>query len=321
MWVASVSAVLRGLSALFAVLMAALAIAACGGDDGGDSPDINGDLSASELAAKLPAGGTPQVVAADITAAKEAAGIPEDTDPTTLASNPNELRLAAAYVSLFSLSAVVDNPVRTAMDNSQITAYAAHPDYTSDEALALVSTTQDFEEIATALEDEGWERDGDVLTGESDPEGFTYTAVGAAEGFLVLGYSADAVEAVVSGEAEPSNSGELEALEGLDAPVVGAIIPDVEGLECVTLITFEDFVDGDSSIVMTVDGGAEEDRISKKIAADSASAGFTVLSEKAEGDQVTIELRGREQEGVANSPALLIAAGFDDTGPLIYDCG
>jgi hypothetical protein len=299
--------------------MAAVALAACGGGD--DSPDTDGGLSAMELAAKLPEGGVPQAVAVDVVASKEAAGVSEDADPIELGTSPNEVRLgSSAYFALFSLSAKVDNPVRTAMDNSQITAYAAHPDYRSDDSVALVSTTQDFEEIASALEDEGWERDGDVLTGESDAEGLTYDAVGAADGFVVLGYSKEAVEAVVSGSAKPSDTGEVKALEGLDAPVIGAVIPDVEGLECVSLVTFEDFVDGRSGIQMTVDGEADAKNISKQLEQDSASAGFTVASEDANGDTATIELKGRDDEGLANSPAILIAAGFDDNGPLLYDC-
>lgn len=317
MSVASVFEVSRGISALLAVLVVAFALVACGGEE--DSPDINGDLSAKELAAMLPDGGTTQAVAADVSAAKEAAGLPEDVDPVELGIQPADLRLASAYFALFSLSAVVDNPVRSAMDNSEITAYAAHPDYQSDDAVAFVLTGQDFEEIASSLEDSGWERNGNVLTGESDPEGLTYNTAGAADGFLVLGYSEEAVEAVVSGDAEPSETGELEALETLDAPIVGAVIPDVAGLECVTLITFEDFADGRSTVVLTVDGKAETGRISKDVS-DPASLGFTLVSEEAEGNDLTLELEGREKEGIANSPALLIAAGLDDAGPLLYDC-
>ena len=245
----------RGPFALLAMLVAALAISACGGDD---APNTSGDLTASELAAKLPAGAIPQAVAVDVLAAKEAAGLAADTDPISVGTNPNELRFAnSTFFALFSLSAVIDNPVRTAMDNSQVTAYAAQPDYTSDAAVGLVSTTQEFEDIASALEDEGWTWDGDVLTGDSDEQGLTYDAVGAGDRFLVLGYSAETVQAVASGEAEPSTSGEIEALEELDAPVRGAIIPEVEGLECVTLITFEDFVDGKSIIFMSIDGEAD----------------------------------------------------------------
>ncbi len=100
---------------------------------------------------------------------------------------------------------------------------------------------------------------------------------------------------------------------------MGAVIPDVEGLECVTLITFEDFADGRSTVVLTLDGKAESGRISKDVS-DPASLGFTLESEEAEGDELTLELEGREDEGLANSPALLIGAGLDDQGPLLYDC-
>ncbi len=318
---ASVFAVLRGLSALFAVLIAALAIAACGGDDGGDFPDTDGGLSASELAAKLPDAGTPQAVAADVVAAREAAGLPADADPTALGSSPPEVRFGfSTFFGLRELSAVIENPVRSAVDHSLVTAYASHP-FISDDAVALLSTSQDFEEIATSLEDEGWEQDGDVISTDGDPEELTYTAVAPGDGFVVLGYSPEGVEAVASGEAEPSETGELEALEALDAPVTMATIPEVEGTECISLIAYEDFVDGTADLFITVDGKADADRLGKDLRKTSGSVGFEILSAEAEGDTLTVELQGLEEEGVANSPALLVGFALDENGDLLYDCG
>ena len=126
----------RGPSALLAVLAAALAISACGGDD---APDTDGGLSASELAAKLPDGGIPQAVAVDVDAAREAAGLAGGTDPTEVGTSREELRLRLQHLLRPSrLSALTDNPVRAALDHGQISAYAAHP-YVSDEAITLVS--------------------------------------------------------------------------------------------------------------------------------------------------------------------------------------
>ena len=159
---------------------------------------------------------------------------------------------------------------------------------------------------------------GDLLTGKSDPEGLTYNAVGAGDGFLLLGYSAEAVEAVASGDAEPCRpSAKRESSrrsKSLSAPVTAAIIPEVEGLECVTLITFEDFVDGKSNIALTVDGEADTKNISNELNESAESTGFTIASEEADGDTVTILLEGQEG-GLANSPALLIATGWTTTAP------
>ena len=311
----------RGLSALLGAVAATFVLASCGGDD---APDTDGDLRAKELAAKLPeSGDIPGATAVDVAAAKEAAGLPEDADPTDLGETPEDVRFASStFSAFFSLSALVENPVRSAMDHSLITAYAGNLDYTSEDTVTLVSTSQDFEDIATALEDEGWERDGDVLTGDSDEQGLTYSAVAAGDGFLVLGYSADAVESVASGEAQPSEAGDVSAIEDLDAPVVGAVVPrGVEGLDCVTLVAYEDFVNGDAELQITVDGQADEESLSKQIRQDSESAGFTFDSAQAEGETLTVVLKGRDAEGIANNPSLLIGTGFDETGPLLYDCG
>jgi hypothetical protein len=319
---ASVSTVLRGLSALVAVLVAVLALVACGGDDdGGDFPDSDGGLTASELAAKLPDAGTPQAVAADVVAAKEAAGLAADADPVALGSTPEEDRFGfSTFFGLRELSALVENPVRSALDHSLITAYASHP-FISDEAVALLSTSQDFEEIATSLEDAGWEQDGDVFSTDGDPEELTYTAAAPADGFVVLGYSPEGVEAVASGEAEPSGTGELEALEELDAPVTLGLIPEGEGTECISSVAYEDFVDGTTDLFITVDGKADTARLAKDLPKTAGSIGFEVISTEAEGDTLTVELEGLEAEGVANSPALLVVFALDQTGPLLDDCG
>lgn len=311
----------RGTSALFAVLATSLAIAACGG---GDTPDTDGGLSASELAAKLPDGGTPQAIAVDVDAAREAAGLPAGTDPTEISTSREELRFGlSTFSALLSLAALTDNPVRGAIDHGQLSAYAAHP-YISDDAVALLSTTQDFDEIASSLEDDGWERDGDVLSTEGDPETLTYTAVAAADGFVVLGFSPEGVEAVASGDAEPSTTGELAGLEALEAPVVGAVVPEGKGAECIELVSFEDFVDETFRFYITVDGKAEPSRLSKDLSDEAPGVGFDIVSEDVKGDSITLELEGVEGAETAqlvNSPAVLVAAVLDETGPLLYDCG
>jgi hypothetical protein len=302
------------------VLLSALAIGGCGGDD---TSDTNGGLAADELAALLPDAGIPQAAAVDVVAAKEAAGLPEDADPIVLGDTPEENRFAfSTFFAMRHLSVVTDNPVRRALDHSLITAYAAHP-FVADEAVTLVSTSQSFEDIADALEEDGWEREGDVLSTEGDPEALGYTAVAAGDGHLVLGYSSDGVSAVATGSAEPSESGELKALENLDAPVVTAVLPESPpSPECVSLVTFEDFVDGTSEVHLTVDGAskATPDRLNPTLAKDLPSIGFDFKSAEAAGDTLTIKLSGLKDGTLVNSPALFVATALDGEGPVLYDC-
>lgn len=308
------------------MLCAALVLSACGGDD---APDADGGLSAKELAAKLPEGGGPRpgstessaVVAADVDAARKAAGLEPGTDPTEISTSREELRFGlSTFTALRDLSALTDNPVRAALDHGLISAYAGHT-YLSDNAVALLSTSQDFNDIASALEDDGWERDGAVVSTEGNPDELTYTAVGAANGFVVLGYTAEAVEAMASGESPPSESGELEVLDSLDAPVIGATIPGADSAECVESAAFEDFVDESFRFYITVEGKADESNVSKALAAEAESIGLVVKTAEAKGDTVTIELRGRtDTDQLVNSPSVLFIIGFDEAGPPIYNC-
>lgn len=317
----------RGTKAGLCTLVAAVAIAGCGGDDAGDSPDTDGGLTAAELAEKLPEAEFAQATAADVLAAKEAAGLEADVDPLELSTTNEEVRFAfSTFYAFRSISALVDNPVREALDYSQVTAYAAHP-FLADDAVTLVSTSQDFEEIATSLEEADWTRDGNVLSIDGNPEELTYTAVGAGDGFVVLGYDAEVVEAVASGDAAPSETGELELLAGLgEAPVTFAAIPAEKGfetgvvIECIDTLTFTDPVDGTSAIEIGV-AGADEKNLPPDFEEVATSAGFTVESVVAEGDVITIEALGRDDEGFANSPALLLLALTDEEGDPLYDCG
>ncbi len=303
------------------MLIALVAMAGCGGDDGGDTPDTNGDLSAKELAAKLPEAKFAQAAAVDVSAAKKAAGQPADANPLELGLEPQEYRLGvSAYFGLRSLSARVANPVRDAFDNALITAYAGRP-YPADNAVTLVSTPQPYEEIAAALEEDGWERDGDVLSSDGDPEEVTYTAIAPGEGFIVLGYDPEVVSAVASGDAPPSETGELELLANLDAPAVFADIPSGENLDCVESITYEDPIDGTASISVAIPNADQKNLA--PIEAEAESIGFDVTSITEQDDTLEIELKGREDEGngLANAPATLVFIWTDEDGKPFYDCG
>lgn len=297
------------------------ALAGCGGgDDGGASSGGEGEaVPAKELAAMLPDGGMPQAVAVDVTAALKSAGLEPGTDPLELSMDPAELQFGAStYVGLRDLSAGVENPVRDALDHGAISAYAGHP-YVSDEAVTLISTSQPFDEIANSLEDAGFERDGDVLSIEGSPEELTYTAVAPGDGFIVLGYDAETVAAVAAGEAEPSTTGELEALSELDGPVVIAVVPDEP--ECVRAIGAVDQADGTAELKVLIDGEADLRSFGPLDAGSAQSIGFALAKPAARDDTISVELEiDPDGSGLINSPAVLISS-LLASPEQIYDCG
>ena len=266
----------------------------------------------------LPDGGMPQAAAVDVDAAREAAGVASDADPLELENTPeNNLFSFSAFFALRDVSTPVENPVRSAVDHGQISAYAAHP-YVSDDAVTLVATSQPFDEIASSLEDAGFERDGDVLTIDGDPEELTYTAAARGDGFLALGYSADAVRAVAEGDAEPSTTGELEELAELDAPVRLAVVPDEP--ECVTAITATDEATDSAELGFEIADGADLERFGPLDQASAASIGFELGEPELEGDTITVPLvKDPGGSGLVNSPAALVGSLLLEPAQ-IYDC-
>lgn len=277
-----------------------------------------------ELAAKLPDGGTPQAVAVDVLAAKEASGLEADIDPLTLPAGAAENRFVfSTFFALRDVAQLTDNAVRSALDHSVITAYAAHP-YISDEAVTLISTSQDFDEIASSLEDDGFERDGNTLTSDGDPEVDTYTAVAPGDGFIVLGYSAEGVEAVADGGGEPSGTGELELLEELpEAPARIATLRS-GGPDCVVSVTSTDQANGDADLTVAFDSPPKTANLDGDLEDAWGSLGFSFKKPKVSGDEMTFDLLGSDETGLSNSPALLIGLIYSEPTklrPAFYDCG
>ena len=179
----------------------------------------------------------------------------------------------STFSALLSLTAITDDPVRAAMDHSKLSAYAAHP-YISDDAVALLSTLR----ISTRSLRRSRTLDGSATATSCRPTAIPRRSPTrpsrAADGYVVLGFGAEGVEAAASGDAESSTTGELAGLEALDAPVVGAVVPETADEDCVELVGFEDFVDETFRFYVTVDGEADVSKLSKDLAKEAPGVGF-----------------------------------------------
>lgn len=296
--------------------LALIAIPGCGG--GGD--EGTGEMSSTELLQMLPEAEQPQVVAADVDAAREAAGLAGDADPTDLDSGQSRNRfVVSTFVGLWNISFPNNNPVRDALDHSVISAYAAHL-FQEPGAITLVATTQPFDDLAEGLEEAGYERDGDVVFSDGDPEELSYTAAAPGDGFLVLGYDPDTVRRVAAGEAEPASSPEVEAvLAHDDAPVVAAIAP--EEPECIVTMTSTDQVEGGGTLYIRTAGKPDLDAFQRLDSPAFSSIGFGVGEPQIAGDEISIEIEVDPSGSGLVNPVVAVASTLLLAPDEIYDCG
>ena len=251
----------RGLFALLAFLAAALAISACGGED---TPNTDGGLSASELAEKLPDGGMPQATAVDVVPPGKRPALPRNR-ADEISTKPRRVSLRPEHLLRPDESRDPHGqPLPSRIDHSKLSRpSAAHP-YVSDDAVALVSTTQDFDDVASSLGPMGGSAMVTSSRQTATPRKSGNTAVAAADGFVVLGFTPGGVEAAASGDAEPPREraswrASRRSMRLWSAPWC----PDKDE-ECVELIRFEDFVDETIGFYVTVDGGADHSKLSEK---------------------------------------------------------
>ncbi len=298
---------------VFLSLLAGAALVGCGGDDADDP--------IGPLAAYLPADTPGGVLFADLAAAREQLGLPADADALAFelygspaydpgAPETQLLELGGFATSILGLSArdLKPQPVTEAFDGGAVTAAAAAG--TRAGPVTAIRTSQPFDEIATALEAVGYERDGAVL---SKPGAEVNEVVDAGDGVLVIsGRDASAADAVADPPGGPGAA--LALLEPADEPVRLA----ASGFEndCVSGYGGWSNAAGTSGVLRVgVDGEPDLDRVQldgfdwidgelgePSVVDDGINVPFT----DAEGDNGTVPLRDFE-------------AGSLGTG--LYDCG
>ena len=222
-----------------AALLSLLALAACGGGD--DNPS-------AELLERLPPESA-AVASVDLKAVREAAGDGAEAE--------ERLRFAAA-LGLPYLARPQASPLRDAIDLAQVQAVATNS-FAGEDSLAVVDSEQSFDDLAAALEREGYEREGELLVSDARIFEVVYPVVGEADGLLLLGGSRAAVEEAT----EREDGGDEELLELLaaleDAPVRGAGL--LSG-GCVRGVAISDQFDPpEGELVLQVRGVPSADRV------------------------------------------------------------
>ena len=128
--------------------------------------------------------------------------------------------MAAALAIPYLGSPRDDLAVQEAIDLGQVEAAASVPlSFSPEEAVVVMASGQDPDEIRGTYEDLGWDDVGDGIVADEDASVSRelYTAFGADDGLLVLGQDADLVAEVLAGPAE-ERSAAAEALDLVDGP-------------------------------------------------------------------------------------------------------
>lgn len=230
--------------------------------------------SVDDLVALLPDGQA--VAVTDFVAARAALALGADANPT-IDEGPDEQalrRLGRAAILSDPLPYDGHDPAATAIDHGQVTAAATVNMAEGSDVwqVTLIATPQPFDEIAAALEEAGYVRDGDVLAYDEFtldeanelPPGVLYETIVGGDGVVALaqsGPSGMGAAATLLGDIVVGDAGE----EGMAAAVVASLTaptrlgvassdPDAP---CVQGIGLGDHLDGTGELLIRPDGDAD----------------------------------------------------------------
>lgn len=307
----------RVAQAILAAGAIAGALAACGGDEEDDAPSE----PASSVARFLP-DSSPVLNEVDLAQARDQLGLPEDADALDFEAvladdfdpqSPEGRLISAANVAMPDLTLSVvqtlePDPIAEAFDGTAITEAA---NTNADEGqITAIRTTQPFEELADALAQEGYERDGEVL---SNPDARIGEIADTGEGVIVLGSSgAPAADAAAEAPGGPPEL--VDLLAPADQPIAQGIQGAEEG--CLTAFGGWENVTGTEGVVrIELEDEAEADRVDTGQLKEYMSA--TMSDPETDGNAVEVPFTA-EERSAPGSPVRDVLVNF---AIQVYDCG
>ncbi len=241
-------------------------LAACG-DDGGSAGEAEGEgaqaeateggpVTLDDLIERLP--DSDLAASVDLVALREDLGLDPDDDLSDFDDDASRRGSVAAALAIPYLGSPRDDlAVQQAIDLGQIEAAASVPlSFAPEEAVVVMASGQDPDEIRGTYEDLGWEDVGDGIVADEDASVSRelYTAFGADDGLLVLGQDADLVAEVLAGPAE-ERSAAAEALDLVDGPA--RVATSNGGTDCGDTIAAAERLDGGGGGELVVSTGGD----------------------------------------------------------------
>lgn len=300
--------------------MAIALVAGCSGaDDADGGVGAGGRDSVSELVERLPEDAL-MLASIDLVAVRRELGLPDDQGIDDL-SDDSVQQLAFA---LFEVVPFLGNPrvtpIREALDTGAMSAVASVPyAFAPERAAVVVRTAQPFDELAAALEDRGYERDGALLVTDgrvSEMGGDTVVAA-AGDDLIVLAQSAEVARAVAAGEGD--GPALADAFDAVDGPVRIAFATPADRDSCVETLAAGSQVDpAEGAIVVTVAEPDDADELELLPGDSPVARGVDLDPLRVDGRTVTTRYRYHRDDGFGSPLAFLTAATSEGDG--FYRC-
>lgn len=151
----------------------------------------------------------------------------------------------------------------------------------------MIATEQPFDEIASSLEQNGFSRDGDVLTSADDPVDAAATAVAGGDGVIALGFDAATVEAAAGEEPEAPKGAERDLIADLEGPAAIVLAVPEDSTACFTAIGFVDrLANGEGEFVVVAEEPSADAFVLDDGGDDPLTEGFEFGAATAEEDRV-----------------------------------
>ena len=306
----------RRIVAIAGALTLAVALPACGDDGGGEegadavapTPDVTALL---DYVPADPSG----IRLVDLGAAREELGLPADADASEPGGSDAQSHLAAAASAVIPyLSLPRPRPVQDAIDHGAIAAAAGNL-VQGPPGITVLATSQPLDDVAAALVTEGYQREGDVLEGDSSFVEGSYSVIAdAGENVLVLGYARGTVQQAISGS--PGTDNPARALvEDVKGVARGAVVP--ADLGCINGIAVGESADLESGeIRIQVSGEASAKRF--QLPDTLTLPEFEFEKPGVDGEALTATVGVDPQSGLLNGPISLLDT--DLSPDEIYAC-
>lgn len=175
-----------------------------------------------------------------------------------------------------------------------------------------------FRGAGSALEEAGYEREGDVLVTDDPLTEVSYSAVAGADGYVAMSTDPEAdpesVRAAASAEIEPPGGAERDVLAELGGPISGAVASSAESAGCVNTFGISDGLRGEAELRLDGDDDISPDGFAGSDLDETIGFGFDFGEPESDDGNLVVPIKS---DGPPSAVGILLG---DIPAGSLYDC-